>query len=81
MEFTIQIIGWLGTIFVITAYFLVSYKKVDGGSKIYQLLNLFGAIGVGVSVFHQEVWSAVALQVIWGIIAIIALAKTKNNLV
>ena len=38
-------------------------------------MNLFGAFGVGVNVFHQQAWPAVALQVVWGIIAIISLIK------
>jgi len=75
MEILIQIAGWIGTFLIVLAYFLVSYRKVDGSSKIYQTMNLLGALGVGVTVFHQEVWSAVVLQVAWGIIAIVALIK------
>lgn len=78
METLIQIIGWIGTFLIVFAYFLVSYKKVDGSSKIYQALNLFGAIGVGINVFYQQAWPAVVLQIVWGIIAIIALTKNKG---
>lgn len=76
MEILIQTVGWVGTFLIVFAYFLVSYKKVDGSNKIYQAMNLLGAIGVGVNVFHQQAWPAVALQVIWGIIAIVSLTKT-----
>jgi len=78
METLIQIVGWVGTFLIVFAYFLVSYKKVDGSSKIYQAMNLLGAIGVGVNVFHQQAWPAVALQVVWGIIAIVALIKKQK---
>ena len=78
METLIQIGGWVGTFLIVFAYFLISYKKVDGGSKIYQTMNLLGAIGVGVNVFYQQAWPAVALQVVWGIIAIIALIKKQK---
>jgi len=78
METLIQIAGWVGTFFIVFAYFLVSYKKVGGDSKIYQAMNLLGAIGVGVNVFHQQAWPAVALQIVWGIIAIIALVKRQK---
>ncbi len=78
METLIQIVGWVGTFLIVLAYFLVSYKKVDGSSKIYQAMNLLGAIGVGVNVFHQQAWPAVALQVVWGIIAIITLIKKQK---
>lgn len=78
MEILIQTVGWIGTCLIVLAYFLVSTKKVSGDSRLYQALNLFGAIGVGVNVFHQQAWPALALQVVWGIIAIIALLPKKK---
>ena len=41
----------------------------------YQAMNFFGALGVGVNVFYQAAWPALALQVVWGIIAVIALVN------
>lgn len=78
METLIQIIGWVGTFLIVIAYFLISHKKVNGDSKIYQTINLLGAIGVGISVFYQRAWPALTLQIVWGIIAIIALVKSKK---
>jgi hypothetical protein len=78
METLIEILGWIGTILILLAYFLVSNKKVSGDSTVYQLMNLLGVIGVGVNVFHQRAWPAVALQVVWGIIAIFALIKNRS---
>lgn len=78
METLIQIVGWVGTFLIVFAYFLVSYKKVGGSSKIYQTMNLLGAVGVGINVFHQQAWPAVALQIVWGIIAIVALTKKQK---
>ena len=75
MELLIQIIGWSGISLIIFAYILISYKKVDGGSKFYHAINLLGSIGVGINVFHHEAWPSVVLQSMWGIIAIIALVR------
>lgn len=79
METLIQIVGWAGTFLIVFAYFLVSSKKVDSGSKIYQTMNFLGAVGVGVNVLHQQAWPALALQVVWGIIAIIALTRKQKS--
>lgn len=79
MELFIQGIGWLGTILVIYAYYLVSTKRVDGNNTRYQLLNLLGAVCVGINVFHQHAWPAVALQIIWGIISITTLIKGSTK--
>jgi hypothetical protein len=73
-----QIIGWAGTILVVLAYYLVSVKKIDAGSKHYQYLNFFGALGIGVNVFYQSAWPAFALQVVWGVIAVVSLLKIKK---
>lgn len=73
MEIISQIIGWVGTAIIVLAYFLVSSKKVEGNSKLYQAMNLLGAACVGVNVFYQHAWPALALQFIWGIIAFISL--------
>lgn len=75
MENIAQIVGWIGTFFIVLAYFLVSSKKVDGSNTYYQLINLFGAVGVGINVFYQQAWPALALQIIWGIIAITSLLR------
>jgi len=76
METLIQTAGWIGTALIITAYFLVSTKKLGGESRLYQVMNLVGAIGVGANVFHQSAWPALALQVVWGLIAIFAIGKS-----
>jgi len=79
MEIFFQIIGWVGMALVILAYFLlVSSEKITENSRIYQILNLLGAIGVGFNVFHQQAWPAFALQVTWGIIAVLSLIRRKK---
>lgn len=80
MEIFSQIIGWMGTLLIVLAYFLVSNNKISAYSKSYQLFNLFGAIGVGFNVFYQHAWPAVVLQIVWIVIAIFSLMKIKNNL-
>jgi hypothetical protein len=79
MEIFAQIVGWIGAFLVVLAYFLVSYKKVQGDSGVYQLMNLVGAIGVGINAFYQEAWPSFAIQIVWGIIAIVALAKSLKS--
>ena len=77
MEIAIQTAGWIGTILIVLAYFLISRRHVTIESKAYQLMNLVGAIGVGINVFHQQAWPALALQLAWGAIAIASLVRPK----
>ena len=77
MELFTQIVGWAGTLFVVVAFFLEEIEKINAESKFYQLLNFFGAIGIGVNVFYHGAWPAFALQVVWGIIAVFSLMRLE----
>ena len=39
----IDILGWIGALLVILAYFMVSTRRVAGDALAYQLLNIAGA--------------------------------------
>lgn len=71
-----SILGWAGTALIVGAYFLNSTKRIESTSVIYQAMNLGGAIGVGLNVFHQAAWPALTLQIIWGIIALSSLISS-----
>jgi len=79
MEIFAQIIGWIGAFLVVLAFFLVSYKKVQGDSRVYQLMNLIGAIGVGINASYQEAWPSFGIQIVWFTIAIVALVKSVRR--
>lgn len=67
------IAGWIGTILILAAYFLVSSRKIKPTSSAYQLLNLFGALGVLLNTLVNKAWPAVSLQIAWSLIALVAL--------
>ncbi|MBI2020294.1 hypothetical protein HYS94_02630 [Candidatus Daviesbacteria bacterium] len=70
-----DIVGWIGAGLVISAYFLVSTKKLPPISVTYQLMNLFGALGVGINVLVQEAYPSLAIQILWAMIAVYGLYK------
>jgi len=70
-----QILGWFGTLLILFAYFLVSFKKIDVHSRQFQLMNLIGALTLGVHVYYQKSWPALFLEIVWGGIALISLCK------
>lgn len=70
MKIFVHVAGWVGTILIVLAYFLVSRQYITGASTLYQMMNLFGAFSMGINVFYQKAWPAVALQAIWAVIAL-----------
>ncbi len=74
-----EIIGWLGMILILVAYWLVSIGKISAASKSYQYLNLFGAGFVIVNVAFHSALPSVALNTVWFFIALYGLfQKTKT---
>jgi hypothetical protein len=53
-------------------------KKLPPQSKMYNLMNLFGAVGIGMNVFVQRAYPPVVLQVVWAVIAIYGLYKSSK---
>ena len=69
----VDIVGFIGMALIVGAYFLNSYEIVASKSMAYQLMNLFGAVAVGIDVYAKKAWSAFTLQVIWFLIGISAI--------
>jgi hypothetical protein len=70
-------LGWTGSALVLLAYWLNSSKYIEATSVSYQLMNLLGAIGLGINVFHQAAWPSFVVNAVWGVIACYALVKKK----
>ena len=74
-----DVIGWIGTILMLLAYFLLSLNKISNG-KVYQLLNLSAALLMAIGLFPKNAWFSFTLQIVWAIVAIVALIKlTRKN--
>jgi len=68
-------LGWFGTLFIISAYALVSFSIIKSNSIVYQVLNLLGAGGIIFSSYIRKDMQPVVLNIFWGLIALIAIAN------
>jgi hypothetical protein len=77
MKITVDLIGWLGAGLLLLAYAMVSFRKlrVDGGS--YQLLNALGSCCLIVNTVYYRAYPSSFVNVIWILIAIVALIKKE----
>ena len=73
-----DICGWIGMVLVLIAYALLSTNKIKNG-KVYQFFNLIAAVFMAVGLFPKNAWFSFALQVVWGIIALVAIVKIIIN--
>jgi uncharacterized membrane protein HdeD (DUF308 family) len=75
----IEIIGWLGTIAILTAYFLISTNKIKAQAELYQLLNGLGALGIIINSIVHHALPSLGLNLVWLLIAIYSLFKNTRN--
>ncbi|NQW28316.1 MAG: hypothetical protein HQ474_10430 [Flammeovirgaceae bacterium] len=71
----VDILGWLGSIEVVLAYALISAKKMSPNSKIYQWLNISGALFLIANTLFYGAFPSATVNVIWVVIGWVALVK------
>ena len=72
-------IGLVGTLMVLAAYFLLQAGRLHGNGMLYQLLNLFGAIGVLASLYGKFNVSVMLLMTVWIVITVYGLIRTLKG--
>ena len=70
-----ELIGWLGTILVFTAYLLLSMDIINSSDLLYQVLNAFGAICIMYISFEKKTYQTGVLNLVWLVIAVISIIK------
>ena len=70
-----QFIGWVGVILILLAYALLSLGLLESNTLSYQIINLLGAIAIGIKTLSVKDYQPTVLQVVWGLIALIAIAR------
>jgi hypothetical protein len=75
MQLMIDILGWAGTFLFMAAYALVSLKKVEGDSNLYQGINLLAGVLLITNSFYWGAYPSVALNVAWIGIAVFTLGR------
>lgn len=78
-KWAVEILGYVGVLSVLGAYFLVSTGRLQSVSPRYQLLNLVGAIILTIYAVILVAWASVALNGIWALIALVALIRNRTK--
>lgn len=76
----VEIVGWYGAIATLCAYFLVSFEILGPKDLRYQLLNLTGAIGLGIICKYKRTYQPLVVNIIWSAIALLAIVSILNSM-
>lgn len=77
----IDILGWTGSVLYLLAYALVSAKKSEGDSLLYQGLNIFAGILLVVYTLYLGAYATTGLNAVWIAIGVLTLGRkwlTRN---
>ena len=74
-----QLIGFIGMLFVVYAYFLLQDEKVTSISLKYQILNLAGAVLLILSLLVHFNLGSFMIEIFWIAITIYGIVKNCNK--
>lgn len=79
ISFFMDLIGWIGAALVLSAYFLVSTRRLIGDSTPFQRLNLAGGIGLLANTLYYRAYPSSLVNIVWILIASVTLLRGINS--
>jgi len=79
MTFAVNVLGWVGVVALLSAYWLVSTQKAMGDSTTYQGMNLLGAVLVLVNSSYYGAYPSVGVNAAWIAIGAYALVTAPHT--
>ena len=74
----IDILGWIGALLVILAYFMVSTRRVAGDALAYQLLNIAGGILLIINTVFYGAYPSSGVNLVWVAIGTYSILSRKK---
>lgn len=70
-----EIIGWIGTVLIVGAYFLNINGKIKSTAVPYIVANLVGGVLFSIYTYAHRTYPNMVVNLVWVVIAIAALLK------
>ena len=71
-------IGWAGAAALLVAYAMVSSKKLEGNSTVYQFLNIVGSLLLAANTVFYRAYPSSFVNLIWIGIAVLSIATRRR---
>ena len=81
LDLIINILGWTGSVLYLLAYALVSMKRTEGDSLLYQGMNIIAGSLLIIYTFSLGAFATTGLNVVWVAIGLFTLGRkwlTRN---
>jgi hypothetical protein len=71
----INVLGWTGSVLYLLAYALVSLKKTEGDSVLYQGMNIIAGLLLVIYTYSLGAYATTGLNVVWVAIGLFTLGR------
>ena len=71
----IDLLGWTGSSLYLFAYALVSLKKVEGDSLLYQGMNIFAGVLLVIYTLSLGAYATTGLNAVWVLVGCFTLGR------
>lgn len=78
-DFIIDILGWIGSILLISAYWLNSKNLISAQTKVYQLLNIAGSLTLMINTFYYGAYPSGLVNIVWLFMGLYHIAQIFKN--
>ena len=81
VKLLIDILGWTGSVLYLLAYALVSAKKTEGDSVLYQGINILAGMLLVIYTLSLGAYATTGLNAVWVAVGILTLGRnwlTRN---
>ena len=79
MQTIADILGWIGAALYLSAYALVSLKKVEGDSLLFQGINIVAGVFLITNTFYWKAYPSAVLNIAWIGIAVYTLWRKYST--
>ncbi|MGH8146201.1 MAG: CBU_0592 family membrane protein [Rhodanobacteraceae bacterium] len=73
------IVGLVGMVVVLLAYFLLQARKLHGNGVVYLLMNALGSAAIIVSLIYEFNLASMVLEIAWLAISIYGLVRGRRG--
>lgn len=74
-----DLVGLLGTVIILAGFFLLQAGRLAGTGLIYQLINLFGAAGILVSLIGKFNLPVFLLEAAWMAVSLYGIVRSVRQ--
>ncbi|MEO5628233.1 MAG: hypothetical protein ABIQ62_00520 [Thermomonas sp.] len=74
-----DLVGLLGTVIILAGFFLLQAGRVAGTGLVYQLINLFGAAGILVSLIGSFNLPVFLLEAAWMAVSLYGIVRSLRK--